>query len=82
MLVCDRMSKHPGTIRADADYKNALTLMQDTAMLMVANKIGGLPVVKGDQHVVGIITETDIFKAFVELLGQDKTIESRKRRKA
>ena len=136
MLVNDRMSRHPVTVRADADYKLALKLMQDhamhhvpvldaddklagvlaerdlllaathylqsavevseimhrnvvtatpdmpisqAAMLMVDNKIGGLPVVNGNQRVIGIITETDIFKAFVEMLGQNKVIEPKTR---
>ena len=35
---------------------------------MADNKIGGLPVVEGDK-LVGIITETDVFKILVELLG-------------
>jgi acetoin utilization protein AcuB len=37
--------------------------------MMVAHKIGGLLVVDARRHVVGVITETDIFKAFVEMLG-------------
>ena len=40
--------------------------IQDAARIMIEQKIGGLPVVEG-QQVVGVITETDIFKAFVEL---------------
>jgi acetoin utilization protein AcuB len=36
------------------------------ATLMLENKIGGLPVVEGGK-VVGIITESDIFRCFVEL---------------
>jgi acetoin utilization protein AcuB len=39
---------------------------------MVDNKIGGLPVVNDSGAVVGIITETDIFKTFLELLGARK----------
>jgi acetoin utilization protein AcuB len=35
---------------------------------MADSKIGGLPVMRGDQ-VVGIITETDLFKIFVEMMG-------------
>jgi acetoin utilization protein AcuB len=35
---------------------------------MADNKIGGLPVMR-DGNVVGIITETDLFKVFLELLG-------------
>jgi acetoin utilization protein AcuB len=53
--------------------KNVLTVSEDTpieeaARIMADNKIGGLPVMR-DGHVVGIITETDLFKVFLELLG-------------
>ena len=44
------------------------TLLEEAARIMADNKIGGLPVVQGDR-LVGIITETDIFKVFLELLG-------------
>jgi acetoin utilization protein AcuB len=44
------------------------TPLEDAARIMADNKIGGLPVVSGDE-LVGIITETDLFRAFVELLG-------------
>jgi acetoin utilization protein AcuB len=44
------------------------TPVEDAARIMADNKIGGLPVVRGET-VVGIITETDLFKLFVELLG-------------
>jgi acetoin utilization protein AcuB len=44
------------------------TPIEHAASLMVANKIGGLPVVDENDHVVGMITETDIFKAFVEMM--------------
>jgi acetoin utilization protein AcuB len=134
MLVRDRMSVHPVTIRADVDYKTALKLMQNhalhhvpvldgtdrlvgivaerdlllaamhylqsaievsevmhhdvvtatpdmpiskAAMLMVKHKIGGLPVVDGTQGVVGIITETDIFRAFVEMSQHDAAMAGR-----
>jgi acetoin utilization protein AcuB len=43
------------------------TFVEDAARLMVENKIGGLPVVDEDNRVVGVITETDVFKAFIEL---------------
>lgn len=44
------------------------TPLEDAARVMVDNKIGCLPVLK-DGQVVGIITETDIFKSFLELMG-------------
>ncbi len=45
------------------------TPIEDAAHLIVTNKIGGLPVVDEQNRVVGVITETDIFKTFVEMLG-------------
>jgi len=44
------------------------TPIEQAARIMADNKIGGLPVLR-DGHVVGIITETDLFKVFLELLG-------------
>lgn len=42
--------------------------MEEAAMVMADHKIGGLPVMRGDD-LVGIITETDLFKLFIEMLG-------------
>ncbi len=44
------------------------TPIQEAARIMADHKIGGLPVLREGQ-VVGIITETDLFKIFLELLG-------------
>jgi acetoin utilization protein AcuB len=44
------------------------TTIEDAAHLMVVQRVGGLPVVDGDE-VVGIITETDIFKTLVSMFG-------------
>jgi acetoin utilization protein AcuB len=44
------------------------TPIEEAARVMADNKIGGLPVTRGDD-VVGIITETDLFKVFLELMG-------------
>ena len=38
---------------------------REAAQLMIEHKIGGLPVVDNSGDVVGIITESDIFRAFV-----------------
>jgi len=53
--------------------KKVLTVSEDTpieeaARIMADNKIGGLPVVRAGK-VVGIITETDLFKIFLEMMG-------------
>jgi acetoin utilization protein AcuB len=44
------------------------TPIEEAARIMADNKIGGLPVMRGND-LVGIITETDLFKVFLELLG-------------
>lgn len=53
--------------------KKVLTVQENTpieeaARILADNKIGGMPVMRGDK-VVGIITETDLFKIFLELMG-------------
>jgi len=55
------MVKKVTTIAPDA-------LVEEAAILMRDNDIGGLPVVEKDK-VIGIITETDIFNAFVNIMG-------------
>ncbi len=45
------------------------TPLEEAARIMADKKIGGLPVLDVDQNLVGIITESDLFKLFVDLLG-------------
>jgi acetoin utilization protein AcuB len=63
--IQDVMTKKIITVHED-------TPLEDAARIMVDNKIGGLPVVNADNAVIGIITETDLFKTFLELLGARK----------
>ncbi len=44
------------------------TPIEEAARMMADRRIGGLPVMR-DGLMVGIITETDLFKVFLELLG-------------
>lgn len=55
------MSKDVTTVDEDTPIETAARIMAD-------RKIGGLPVLR-EGHVVGIITETDLFRIFTELLG-------------
>ena len=53
--------------------KKVITIDEDTpieqaARIMADEKIGGLPVMR-DGKVAGMITETDLFKVFLELMG-------------
>lgn len=44
------------------------TPIEDAARIMADSKIGGMPVTRAGK-VVGMITETDLFKVFLELMG-------------
>jgi len=55
------MNKNPVTITSNA-------LLEKAALLMRDNDIGFLPVID-DEKLVGIITKSDIFESFIELLG-------------
>jgi acetoin utilization protein AcuB len=61
LKVSEVMTKEVITVTSDIALEEAARIMADT-------KIGGLPVVE-EGHLKGIITETDIFKVFLELLG-------------
>ena len=61
LTVSELMTKDVITVSED-------TPIEEAARIMADNKIGGLPVVKGTR-VVGIITETNLFKMFIELMG-------------
>jgi acetoin utilization protein AcuB len=57
----------------DVMTREVITVTEDTpleeaARVMADSKIGGLPVMRDDK-LVGIITETDMFKIFLEMLG-------------
>ncbi|OGL13524.1 MAG: hypothetical protein A3F92_07135 [Candidatus Rokubacteria bacterium RIFCSPLOWO2_12_FULL_71_22] len=59
MTVANVMSKNVATIDPARDAKEA-------AQLMLDRKIGALPVVSNGRQLVGIITETDLLRAFVK----------------
>lgn len=46
---------------------NTADTIEDVAAKMVENNVGGVPIVDAENYPVGMITETDIFKLFVEL---------------
>ena len=59
--VGDAMHKHPLTVQED-------DLLETAALMMRNNKVGALPVMKG-KMLVGIITESDIFDTFIDMMG-------------
>ena len=59
--IKDAMSRDPITVQDD-------DLIEKAALLMRTNKVGALPVMHGDR-LVGVITESDIFDAFIDTMG-------------
>ena len=63
--IKDIMTKKPVTVPPD------LTV-EETAEILLANKISGVPVVDKDGGVLGVITHTDLFKVIISLTGVGK----------
>lgn len=61
LTLDDLMIKDPITVGPDDDIEMA-------AQYIYKNKIGGMPVVS-DRRLVGVITGTDILRAFIEMMG-------------
>jgi acetoin utilization protein AcuB len=59
--LSDLIVRNPITVTPDDDVESA-------ARLIYKHKIGGMPVVKKGV-LVGIITETDILRAFIDMMG-------------
>ena len=61
---------------ADVMQKNVITVtdtttIEEAALVLAREKIGGMPVLSEVGKVVGIISSTDIFRAFVTVMGLD-----------
>ncbi len=59
--IGESMTENPLTVTPE-------TTLEDAAQTMLKNKIGGLPVIK-EGKVVGIITASDILRAFLDVIG-------------
>lgn len=65
LLVKEAMTKNPVVISSEAT-------LEEAALLMHTKNVGALPVVDQD-NLVGIITESDIFASFLDLMGLKQT---------
>jgi len=63
--VGEIMTREVRTVSSD-------TAIEDAARILRRLKVGALPVLRGG-HLIGIITESDIFDAFLELVGVTET---------
>ncbi|MCX7842256.1 MAG: CBS and ACT domain-containing protein [Clostridia bacterium] len=61
-------TKIDSVMTRDVITVSSSTLLEEAAVIMREHDIGGLPVVD-DGKLVGIITETDIFDSFIEIMG-------------
>lgn len=59
------MTRYPITVPPDFT-------IEETAEILLDNKISGAPVVDGDGNIVGIITKNDLFRAMIFLTGLSK----------
>jgi acetoin utilization protein AcuB len=60
--VKEIMTKNPVTIGADETVERA-------AVIMLEHKVSGLPVLNKKKELVGVITQSDVFRAFVNITG-------------
>jgi acetoin utilization protein AcuB len=60
--VKEIMTKNPFTVHPDETVERA-------AVVMLEHKVSGLPVVNSKSELVGIITQSDVFRAFVNITG-------------
>jgi acetoin utilization protein AcuB len=68
--IKDVMTKHVLTTTED-------TPIEEAALILIDNKIGGLPVVAADdsQRVVGMVTVTDMLDCLIHLLASDESTD-------
>ena len=62
LQVKEIMSRNPVSVSEDDTVEHA-------AQIMLEHTISGLPVVDGSGQVVGIITQSDVFRAFMDIAG-------------
>jgi acetoin utilization protein AcuB len=67
--VGDAMTSNPYTVAPGDPLEKAVELM-------LHHRIGGIPVVENEK-VVGIVTETDIFRAFVQVMAHQTAAAGR-----
>jgi acetoin utilization protein AcuB len=67
LKLSDIMTHDPLHVHSEDTIKTAATIMHE-------NKIGALPVVDDNNRIVGILTESDIFRVLIEWFNEDMGI--------
>ncbi len=68
----DMIDADPITIQPDAT-------IQEAADLMFQHKIGGLPVIEGSDHLIGVITQSDLIRGLVRMLDEQQRAARRRK---
>jgi len=68
-LVCDVMTKDPVCVLSTSSFKSAL-------MLSRSRKLRHLPVISPDNHLVGVVTQTNLVEAYAGLVDKQDELES------
>lgn len=68
----DMIDADPITIQADAT-------IQEAADLMFQHKIGGLPVIEDHDHLIGVITQSDLIRGLVRMLDEQERAARRRK---
>ncbi|NJN18557.1 MAG: CBS domain-containing protein [Oscillochloris sp.] len=63
--VYEVMTEAPITITPE-------TSLREASLLMLENKVGGLPVVDDENRVIGIVTESDLFEILAQKLAPEE----------
>ncbi|WP_313469892.1 CBS and ACT domain-containing protein [Carnobacterium sp.] len=50
---------------------SATDLLEEAAVRMLEDEVGALPVVEDEDKVIGIITDKDLFRAFIDVMGNN-----------
>ncbi|NPA95707.1 MAG: CBS domain-containing protein [Thermodesulfobacteria bacterium] len=64
--VKDIMTPDPITLKENDSVEKA-------AVIMLENRISGIPIVDDNNHVIGVITQTDVFKVMISITGAYKS---------
>lgn len=64
-----RITEVKAAMTKDPETVTPVTTLEEAAQLLLEHKIGGLPVLEADS-LVGIITTTDILRAFLDVMGK------------
>lgn len=79
LLLAASRHLHAGMEVSEVMHRDVVTVgpdapLAEAATLMARHHFGSLPVVDSNNDIVGIVTESDIFRAFADLVTEGKSV--------